>query len=65
MNVLSMVIVVALVLTIVTLFTGVFSMGHGGEFDRKHSTQLMLARVGTQGLTLLLLLLALYLSSGS
>jgi hypothetical protein len=50
-------------MTIGLVGTGVWSMAHGGEFDRKHSTQLMFARVGMQGLTVLLLLFAVYLAS--
>lgn len=63
MSILTVVIVAALVLTLVTLITGIGSMAHGGEFDEKHSTQFMFARVALQGLTLLLLLLALYLAN--
>ncbi len=63
MNILTMVIMVALVVTIGLVGTGVWSMAHGGEFDKKHSTQLMFARVGMQGVTVLLLLLAVYLAS--
>lgn len=62
MSGLTIVIVIALALTLVTLVTGIGSMAQGGEFDEKHSTQLMFARVGMQGITLLLLLLALYLA---
>jgi len=53
----------ALVSTIVVLFTGLGSMGRGGEFDEKHGTQFMFARVVLQGLTLLLLFIALYLAN--
>jgi len=35
-------------------------MAHGGEFGRRHSHQLMFARVGLQAITLLLLLIALF-----
>ena len=63
MNLLSIVILVALLITIGTLITGVGAMGRGGEFDERHSTQLMFARVAMQGVTLLLLLFALYLAS--
>ena len=63
MSILTAVILLALVLTIVVLFTGLGAMGSGGEFDEKHSTQLMFARVVLQGITLLLLLLALYLAN--
>jgi len=63
MNILTMVIMLALVATIGLIGTGVWSMAHGGEFDRKHSTQLMFARVGMQAVTVLLLLFAVYLAS--
>lgn len=63
MNILTMVIIVALLATIGLMGTGVWSMAHGGEFDRKHSTQLMFARVGMQAITVLLLLFAVYLAS--
>lgn len=62
MNILTVIIVLALFLTIVVLATGIGSMAHGGEFDEKHDTQLMFARVGMQGLTLVLLIIALFLS---
>jgi fructose-specific phosphotransferase system IIC component len=63
MNILSVVIVVALLLTIAVLGTGIWSMAHGGEFDRKHSSQLMFARVGMQAITLVFLFLAIYLAN--
>ena len=63
MNILTVVIIVALLMTIGLAGTGVWSMAHGGEFDKKHSTQLMFARVAMQGLTVLLLLFAVYLAS--
>ncbi len=63
MDLLTMVIIASLILTAIILFIGVGSMAHGGEFDEKHSDQLMIARVGMQAITLLLLLVALYLAS--
>jgi uncharacterized membrane protein len=63
MNVLTVIIVGALLLTIAVLGTGIWSMVHGGEFDQKHSTELMFARVGMQAVTLLLLFLAIFLAS--
>ena len=63
MNILSVVIVGALLMTVAVLGTGIWSMVHGGEFDRKHSTELMFARVGMQAVTLLLLFLAIYLAN--
>ena len=63
MNLLTIVIIAALVITAGVLVTGVGSMAHGGEFDEKHSTQLMFARIGLQAITVILLLLALYLAN--
>lgn len=63
MDALNFIIVIALVVTVVALVTGIISMGHGGKFDDKHSTQLMFLRVGAQGIVILLLLLALYFAN--
>lgn len=63
MTILTWVIIGALVTTIGLIGTGIWSMAHGGPFDEKHSTQLMFARVAMQGITVLLLLFAVYLAS--
>lgn len=63
MDILNVVIVAALLMTVGVIGTGIWSMAHGGEFDQKHSTQLMFARVGMQGVTVLLLLLAMFLAN--
>ena len=63
MEILTVVIVAALLMTVGLIATGIWSMAHGGEFDQKHSTQLMFARVGMQGITFLLLLLAIFLAN--
>ena len=63
MDILNVVIVAALLMTVGLIGTGIWSMAHGGEFDQKHSTQLMFARVGMQGVTLLLLFLAMFLAN--
>jgi hypothetical protein len=49
--------------TVVALAAGIVSMMHGGKFDREHSGQLMMTRVGAQGLTLALLIVALLLAN--
>jgi len=51
-------VVIALIATIAVLFVGVFSMARGGEFDRKHSVQLMFARVSIQAITVILIIVA-------
>ncbi len=63
MTILTWVIVGALLMTVGLIGTGIWSMAHGGQFDDKHSTQLMFARVAMQGITILLLLFAVYLAS--
>jgi hypothetical protein len=63
MDFLNVIIVAALLMTVGLMGTGIWSMAHGGEFDREHSTQLMLARVAVQGITVVLLLLAVFLAS--
>ncbi len=49
---------IALIATIVVLFVGVVSMARGGEFDRQHSTQLMLTRVSFQVAAIILIIAA-------
>ncbi len=63
MDVLNVAIVGALLMTVGLIGTGIWSMAHGGEFDRKHSTQLMFARVAMQAIAVALLLLAIYVSN--
>ena len=62
MTILNIVIILALLATIIALGTGIFSMAHGGKFDAEHSEQFMYARVGLQGLTLILLMIAGFIS---
>lgn len=62
MDLLSSMIVLALLATIGALAAGVVSMVHGGDYDREHGTQLMFARVGFQGIALVLLLFALFVA---
>lgn len=59
MTMLSVIIVIGMLATAGVLISGIVSMAQGGEFDQRHGHQLMFARVGLQGVTLLLLFLAL------
>jgi hypothetical protein len=63
MDILTIVIVACLIMTAVILVMGVSSMAQGGEYDEKHSEQLMFARVGMQAITLVLLFVALYINN--
>jgi len=62
MTILTVLIVIALLATAGMLISGIVSMAHGGDFDRRHSQQFMLARVGFQGVTLLILFIAFLLA---
>jgi hypoxia induced protein len=61
MDLLFIVIVLALVATVVTMSLGLLVMSGGGDTDRWLSTRLMWVRLAFQGLTVLLLLLAIFL----
>ena len=50
-----------LVLVIASLVSGVISMAYGGKYDQRHATHFMFARIGFQGLAILLLLQLAYL----
>ena len=54
--------IAVLVLVIASLVTGVISMAHGGEFDRKHATHFMFFRIGFQALAVFLLMQLAYMN---
>ena len=57
-------VVIALVATFGVLMAGVLSMARSGEFNRRYGNILMRARVGTQGFTVLVVLLYFLLGRG-
>jgi len=61
MELITLLISVGLFTTVVALAVGLVSMAYGGKYDELHSTQLMFARVGSQAVTLILLVVALFL----
>lgn len=61
MDPLTVVIILALVATVVALFLGMLAMSGGGATDREFSTKLMWTRVAFQGLTIVLLIVAVLL----
>ena len=61
MDLLTVVIVLALLATILVMMIGLFSMGQGGSLDRMAGSRLMWARVGIQAFAILLLILAVWL----
>ena len=62
MEIMTILIVLALIATIVSLGWGIGSMAVGGDFDHKHDAQFMSARVGFQALAVILLLIATIVS---
>lgn len=60
MKLLTVLIFLAMGATVVSMILGFYSMERGGEYDRVHSTRYMSMRVGFQGLTVALLLIALF-----
>ncbi len=63
MSLLSFMIILAMLATVGALGAGLVSMMRGGEYDRQHGTQLMAARVGFQGVAVLLMLVALFVAN--
>ncbi len=61
MTVLKILIFIALVLTILSMVAGIGVMGEGGPLDKKFSNLLMRWRVWLQGVTVVLLLIAIIL----
>ena len=61
MDLFVVVIILAMLFTVVTVFLGMFTMAVGGPTDKTLSTPLMWTRVGFQALTLLLLFTAIRL----
>jgi formate-dependent nitrite reductase membrane component NrfD len=53
--------VVAMVITLGIVFTGVFAMARGGEFNNKWANKLMRARVVMQLVALIMFVIAVYL----
>jgi hypothetical protein len=61
MDPLLIVIILALLATVATMFLGLLSMSGGGPTDRWLSTPLMWVRIGFQGLAVLLMITAIIL----
>lgn len=52
-------IVLAMLAVLASLFAGLFVMARGGELDKKYSNRLMRARVMLQGVAVLLFIIAI------
>lgn len=60
MDILTIVIILALLATLASVALGLLAMSGGEAVDREFSTPLMWTRVGLQAFTLLLLVLAVF-----
>ena len=58
MNLISMLVIAALIATVAVLGMGLRSMARGGEYDRENAEKFMWERVALQGLVIVLLLVA-------
>jgi hypothetical protein len=61
MELMTIVIILALLATIGALLLGLISLGQGGSFDKDFGTGFMWARVGLQAVAVALLVVALVL----
>jgi|TARA_R110002072_G_scaffold14810_16_gene60650 hypothetical protein len=57
-------VVIAAVLTLGVLFTGLISMARGGEFNLKYGNRLMQLRVAVQAVALVLFVVAMLIAKG-
>jgi len=60
MNVLTLILVAALIATVAVLIMGIVSMARGGHFDQQHSHEMMFTRIGLHTAVVVLLLAAIY-----
>lgn len=61
MNVLTLLILLAAAATVVSLASGIFAMGKGGDVAHHNSTEWMVSRLVFQGIALLLMVIALFI----
>jgi hypothetical protein len=59
MNAITLFVLVGAAFTCLALFSGISSLAHGGEADRRASHLLMFRRVGWQALTVLAMFMAM------
>lgn len=62
MNIVTVTVILALLVTVGALVWGLGSMAHGGAYDREHSEQLMFTRIGLQAVAFIFVMLALAFS---
>ncbi len=63
-SMLTVLLFVAMGITLVVLFTGLISMARGGAFNRRNSNRLMRLRVFFQGIAVLIFILLAFVFKG-
>ena len=63
-DVLTILLFVAMGITLIVLFTGIISMARGGAFNRKNSNRLMRLRVLFQGIAILIFMVLIFVLGG-
>jgi hypothetical protein len=58
-TILYILLAIGLLGTLITLFSGLITMGRGGEFNQRYGNKLMRARVYFQGFTVIVFVLLL------
>ncbi len=61
---LFIVVILAVLLVLAILLTGIFSFGKGGDFNRRNANRLMRYRIYAQFVAVLLILVFVWLRSG-
>ncbi|MGO1120345.1 twin transmembrane helix small protein [Rhodovibrionaceae bacterium A322] len=61
---LAALVIIAAIMTLGVLFTGLFTMARGGEFNAKYGNRLMQARVVVQAVALVLFVVAMLIAKG-
>ena len=64
MQIISYLVIAALVATVIVLVLGLRSMAKGGQYDREHAEKFMWERVALQALVVVLLIAAAILLNG-
>ena len=64
MQIISYLVIAALVATVIVLILGLRSMAKGGQYDREHAEKFMWERVALQALVVILLIAAAILLNG-
>lgn len=64
-DILSILLVVAMGITLLVLFSGLVSMARGGEFNRRNANRLMWLRVLFQGIAILIFAVLFFVFRGA